>query len=106
MGVGTCQKMPLSVLARNPHKRFVREISYETGRGRGKEGPIEKRSQSAEETRAENKAVSRRSLSKEVDRIDQSREQGSRQESGEADGRKKWLQEPVVSDAGLANVRR
>ena len=37
--VNDSQKIPLSVLARNPHKELVCEISHETGRGRGKEGP-------------------------------------------------------------------
>ena len=32
------QKIPLSVLALNPHKRLVREISEESGKRRGKEG--------------------------------------------------------------------
>ena len=85
--VSACQKIPLSVLMRNPHKGLAREISHETGRGRGKESPRVKRrrqnrevdwtDQSTEQTRAENRAVSKRE-----------------QELG-----------CVVSDAGLTNVR-
>ena len=46
---GASQTIHLSVLARNPHKGLVREISHETGRERGKEGPREeRRTQSAE----------------------------------------------------------
>ena len=39
VGVGASQRIPLSVLARNPHKGLVREISHETERERGKNGP-------------------------------------------------------------------
>ena len=39
VGVGASQKIPSSVLARNPHRGLMREISHETGRERGKEGP-------------------------------------------------------------------
>ena len=47
--VSACQTIPLSVLARNPHKELVRKISHETGRRRGKGGPREERTrQSAE----------------------------------------------------------
>ena len=38
------QRIPLSALERNPHKGLAREISYETGRRRGKARPTEKRS--------------------------------------------------------------
>ena len=37
------QKIPLYVLARNPLRGLACEISHETGRGRGKEGPRVKR---------------------------------------------------------------
>ena len=37
VGVGASQRIPLTVLAWNPHKGLAREISHETGRGRGKE---------------------------------------------------------------------
>ena len=36
---GASQRIPLSILAQNPHKELEREISHETGRRRGKEGP-------------------------------------------------------------------
>ena len=39
VGVGANQRIPLSVLARNPHKGLAHETSHGTGRGRGKEGP-------------------------------------------------------------------
>ena len=47
VGVGTIQRIPLSVLARNPHKGLAREISHETGRGRGKEGYRDSRQERA-----------------------------------------------------------
>ena len=83
--VSACQKIPSSVLSRNPHKGLAREISHETGRGRGKEGPKENR-----------KGVSQEKWT----------EQSSRQKSGVADGRERWRLEPVDSDAGLANIWR
>ena len=47
--VGTNQRIPVSVLARNPHKWPMFEIFHETGSGRGKKGPREdRRRQSAE----------------------------------------------------------
>ena len=53
-GVGASQRIPLSVLAWNPHKGVAREISHKTGRGRRKEGPrVKRRSQSAEGGRTE-----------------------------------------------------
>ena len=39
VSVGASPRILLSVLARNPHKGLGREISLETGRGQGKEGP-------------------------------------------------------------------
>ena len=39
VGVGASQRIPLSVLARNPHIGIAREISNEIRRGRGKECP-------------------------------------------------------------------
>ena len=41
--VGASQRIPLSVLAWNPHKGLACEITYETGRGRGKKGPRKNR---------------------------------------------------------------
>ena len=64
--VSASQKIPLSVLARNPHKGFACEISHETGRGRGPR-------------------LNRRKLN----RIGQSAGESSRQKSGEADGQRK-----------------
>ena len=52
--VSASQKIPLSVLARNPHKGLAHKISHETKRGQVKESPRVKRSQNTEETRAEN----------------------------------------------------
>ena len=43
VGVGASQRIPFSVLAPNPHKGLACEISYKTGRGRGKVGTREKR---------------------------------------------------------------
>ena len=89
VGVGANQRIPLSVLVRNPYKRLAREISHETGRRRGKEGPrVKRRSQSAERGRTEKWT-----------------EQTNRQKSGEADGQERRLLKPVDSDAGLVNVR-
>ena len=70
VSVGASQRIPLSVLRRNPHKGLAREISHETGRGRWKEGP---------------RVEQRRGQDREVERTDQSTEQGSQQKSGEAD---------------------
>ena len=73
------QTIPLSVLARDPHKGLVCEISHETGRGRGKEGPREEgRTVSRRE---EKEAVSRREQKRSVDRREQLREGQSRDES-------------------------
>ena len=66
MGVGKCQSEDSFVLAWNPHKGLAREISHETGRGRGKEGPRVKRSrqkrlgQRTDQSTEENRAASRR----------------------------------------------
>ena len=58
VGVGKCQSEDfLSILAQNPHKELAREISHETRRGRGKEGP---------------RAEQRRRLNREVKRTGQS----------------------------------
>ena len=43
VGVGASQRIPLSTLARNPHKGPTREISLETRRGREKEDPKDSR---------------------------------------------------------------
>ena len=77
--VSANQRIPLSVLAWNPHKGLAREISNETGRGQGKEGPR------AEQKKAESRALGRTEQSTEIG--------GSR------------LPGPVDSEAGLANVR-
>ena len=77
VGVGASQRIPLSILAWNPHKGLAREISYKTGRRRG-------RSQK---------------------RRNQSTEQGSRQKLEEADGRERWLLGPADPEVRLANVR-
>ena len=74
--MGASQRIPLSVLARNPHKGIAREIFHESGRGRGKEGPRDSvswreqkgpgqsreggsREKWAEQTSRENRAVDR-----------------------------------------------
>ena len=75
--VSASQRIPLSVLARNPHKGLARKISHETAR-RGKEG-----------TRTEE----RRRQNREVD--------GTEQSAGES----RRLLGPVDSEAGLANER-
>ena len=49
VGVGASQRIPLSVLARNPHKDLSRKISHEIGRERGKEGPKDRRQESSQE---------------------------------------------------------
>ena len=70
MCVGASQIIPLSVLARNPHKGPVHEISQETGSRRGKEGPRETRigqsrgkghsqQKGTEETSRQNRSVRR-----------------------------------------------
>ena len=74
VGVGASQRIPLSVLARNPHKRLAREISHKTGRRRGKEYP-----RVSQEKRTDQGGRQKRI------------EQGSRRKSGEADGRKRRL---------------
>ena len=62
VGVGACQRIPLSVLARNPHKGLAREISLGTGRGGRKEGrKVSRRNQKdAEQRSGPNRAVDRR----------------------------------------------
>ena len=83
--VCTSQRIPLSVLARNPHKGRAHEITYETGRRRGKA-----RSQGRKQKKA-------------VNRTGQSAEGGSPQKRT----LKRREQElgPVDSEVGLANVR-
>ena len=83
--VSARQKIPLSVLGRNPHKELAREIFHETGRGRGKEGPWENREGSRKEKRAEKRPGQRK-----------------RQSAGES----RWLLGCVDLDDGFANVRR
>ena len=84
IGVGASQRIPLSVLVQNPHKGLAQEISHETGRGLGKEGP-----------RAEEKEeVKRRRQNREVDRIEQ------------PVGESRWQLGSMDSKAGLANIRR
>ena len=79
MGVGASQRIPLSVLARNPLKGLVLEISPKTGSERGKEGPKEtvnrreqqrpviRTGQSGDESRAERRQKSERPLLGPVD---------------------------------------
>ena len=50
VGLGASKRIPLSVLARNPHRGLAREISHETGRERWKEGPRGSQQKGAEET--------------------------------------------------------
>ena len=76
VGVGASQCILLSVLARNPHKVLAREISHDTGRRRGKEGPrdcwqdrtaskrdqkraVDRTGQPRDESRAERRLVNR-----------------------------------------------
>ena len=88
--VSANQKIPLSVLARNPYKGFEREISLETGRRRGKV-----RSQGRTEESSQQKWT----------------EEGSQQERavnrsrGKPMVRERRLLGPVDSEAGLANMR-
>ena len=56
--VSASKKTALSVLALNPQKGRTRDISYQTGRGRGKEGP-----------RAKQKPVNRREPKKALTRV-------------------------------------
>ena len=65
VGVGASQRIPLSVLTRNPHIGLAREISHETGR-RWKKETIEKGR--AEQGSQQERAVSRRELLIEVGR--------------------------------------
>ena len=64
VGVGASQRIPLSVLARNPHKGLAREISLETGKGRMKEGPRVKRSEQNRPVGRREQTVGRREQSK------------------------------------------
>ena len=90
VGLSECQSEdPVVFLVRNPHKELASEISHETGRGRGKEDPKVRERQN-----------------REVNRAGQSTGESSRQKSGEADGRERWLLESVDWDAGLDNMRR
>ena len=59
---GASQRIPFSVLVRNPHKELGREISHETGSGREKKGPGE----------GPKDTVRRREQKGPVDRTDQS----------------------------------
>ena len=78
------QEIPLSVLAQYPHKGLPCEISHETGRRQGKEGP-----------RAEQK--------KTVNRRDQGREMTSRQ--SRTVGNREQELVPSESVTGSTNVR-
>ena len=73
VGVDATQRIPLSILAENPHKGLAREIFHETERGRGKEGP---RDQSAGERAEEKESVKRSGQNRPVERTDQSIEVG------------------------------
>ena len=86
VGVGASQRIPLSVLAWNPHKGLVHNISHETRRGWGREGPRDKVTEQSSE---EKESVKRRKQDREVDWTNQPREQTSRQKSGEADGQER-----------------
>ena len=72
VGVDKCQSVDF--LARNPHKGLAREISHETGRGRGKEGSRVNRSgQNRPVDRSRGKqTVKRRRQKREVERAEQS----------------------------------
>ena len=96
VGVGASQRIPLSVLARNPHKGLAREISHETRRGRGKEGPraVKRGRQSTEVDRPRQRTAKSSQENREFDRREQSTEVGGG-----------LLQGPVDSKAGLANVQ-
>ena len=80
VGVSASQRIPLSVLAQNPHKGFASKISHETRRGGGK-------------ARSQNRAVER------TERTGQSREQKR------AVSRREQELGPVDSEARLANMR-
>ena len=71
VGVGARQRIPLSALARNPHKGLAREISHETGRRQGKEGPS-----------GQDRTVSRREQQRPIGMREQSREEGHSQQKG------------------------
>ena len=49
LSVGKCQSEDFFVLAQNLHKGLAREISHETGRGREKEDPRQKRTEESRE---------------------------------------------------------
>ena len=97
VGVGDSHRIPLSVLARNPHKELAREIFHETGRRRGKEG------RRAEQGRRQNREGGRTDQSTEVGGNRQSREVDRREQSIEVGGSR--LLGCVGPEAGLANVR-
>ena len=102
VGVGDSQRIPLSVLARNPHKGLACEISHETGRRRGRARSQDRPGQLTEKKKAGNRAVDRRK---------QSTEQSSQQEKGVSRSRRRptvWerrLLEPVDPGAKLVNER-
>ena len=76
--VSASQRSPLSVLVRNPHRRFVRKISYETGRRRGKarsQGSQQKRAVS--DSRGKVTFRERRLLSEELGPVDPEAESAS-----------------------------
>ena len=61
VGVGASQRIPLSVLARNPYKGFAREISHESEEDEGRKVPekdtVSRRGQSAGEVSQEKDAA-------------------------------------------------
>ena len=66
MGVVASQMIPLSVLARNPHKGLASEIFHR--RERGKEGPRENRRRQSTEEGTQQKPVDRAGQSAEESR--------------------------------------
>ena len=96
VGVGACQRIPLSVLAQNPHKWTVRKISHETGGRRGKEVLREdRRTQWAEGSRRDQ---STEQISQEI-RVGQRGDQST--EIRKAAARTYW-----PKNTGLTNARR
>ena len=94
VGVGASQTIPLSVLARKPHRGLAREISHETWRGRGKKGRgVKRRNELAEGGRTE----------KWTEQTSQQSREGGR--TGQSAGESRWLLGCGDSEAGLANVR-
>ena len=82
--VDSSQRIPLSVLVRNPHKGFAREISQETGRTReGRSArPVDRRGKSRERQNCQQKGAAETSRqNRSVKRWESGREETSRQKS-------------------------